>query len=69
MLQRKAILKTPREHFMQVVNDELAKFVSGEIAFQKVDRADRARELRLPLFGENLGARRALNTNTKRCKR
>ena len=49
MISRAAIAKTPREHFKQAAEDELAKFVRKEIAFQKADRAERAIRLRLPI--------------------
>ena len=49
MMSRAAIAKTPREHFRRAAEDELAKFVRKEIAFQKADRAERARKLRLPI--------------------
>ena len=49
MIERKKIAKTPREHFMQAAADELARFVRKEIAFQKTDRDERARTLRLPI--------------------
>jgi hypothetical protein len=32
--ERKKMAKTPHEHFMQAVEDELTKFVGKEIAFQ-----------------------------------
>jgi hypothetical protein len=41
--------KTPREHFKRAADDELAKFVRKEIAFQKAERDERAAQLRLPL--------------------
>ena len=49
MISRVAIAKTPREHFRQAAEDELAKFVRKEIAFLNADRAERARKLRLPI--------------------
>jgi hypothetical protein len=49
MIERKSIARTPREHFMQRAEDEMAKFVRKEIAFQKADRAERAMKLRLPV--------------------
>jgi len=53
MIERKRIAKTPREHFMQAAADELARFVRKEIAFQKADRDERARKLRLPISPGN----------------
>jgi hypothetical protein len=41
--------KTPREHFVKAVRDELAKFESKEIEFQKMERDQRAARLRLPI--------------------
>jgi hypothetical protein len=49
MIERKRIAKTPREHFMQAAEDELAKFVRKEIAFQQDDRDERAMKLGLPI--------------------
>jgi hypothetical protein len=54
MIEQKKIAKTPREHFMQAAADELARFVRKEIAFQKIDRDERAMKLRLPISLENL---------------
>ena len=52
MIEQKKIAKTPREHFMRAAADELARFVRKEIAFQKIDRDERAMKLRLPIsFG------------------
>jgi hypothetical protein len=41
--------KTPSEHFMKSVHDELAKFERKEIEFQKKERYQRAARLRLPI--------------------
>ncbi len=41
--------KTPREHFVKTVHDELAKFERKEIEFQKMERDQRAARLRLPI--------------------
>jgi hypothetical protein len=41
--------KTPREHFVNTVHDELAKFERKEIEFQKMERDQRAARLRLPI--------------------
>jgi hypothetical protein len=49
MIEPKTIAKTPREHFMRAADDELAKWIRNEIAFQKAERAERARKLRLPV--------------------
>jgi hypothetical protein len=49
MIERNRIAKTPREHFMQAAEDELAKFVRKEIAFQQNDRDERAMKLGLPI--------------------
>ena len=49
MIERKKIVKTPREHFMRAASDELARFVRKEIAFQKAERDERAMKLRLPI--------------------
>jgi hypothetical protein len=46
--------KTPREHFMRTVDEELAKFERKERAFQRADRDERAARLRFPLARENL---------------
>jgi hypothetical protein len=53
MIERKRIAKTPREHFMQAAEDELAKFARKEIAFQKADRDERAKKFRLPILVRN----------------
>jgi hypothetical protein len=53
MIERKGIAKTPREHFMRAVDDELAKFVRKEIAFQQAERDERAARLRLPVARKN----------------
>jgi hypothetical protein len=53
MIERKKIVKTSREHFMQAAADELARFVRKEIAFQKADRDERAMTLRLPISPGN----------------
>jgi len=44
--------KTPREYFMQAVEDELAKFERKEIALQRTDRDERAAKLGLPASSE-----------------
>lgn len=49
MIERKPISKTPREHFIRVAEDELAKFVRKELAFQQAERQERAIRLRLPI--------------------
>jgi hypothetical protein len=49
IIERKAISRTPREHFMRTAEDELAKFVRKELAFQRAERDERAKELRLPV--------------------
>ena len=49
MIERKAIARTPREHFRRAAEDELEKFVRKEIAFQKAERIERATKLRLPV--------------------
>jgi hypothetical protein len=41
--------KTPREHFVKAVHDELANFERKEIEFQKMERDQRAARLRLPI--------------------
>ena len=41
--------KTPREHFVKIVHDELTKFERKEIEFQKMERDQRAARLRLPI--------------------
>jgi hypothetical protein len=46
--------KTPREHFMRTVDNELAKFERKERAFQQAERDERAARLRLPLPREHL---------------
>ena len=49
MVEPKRIAKTPRERFMKAAEDELAKFVRKEMAFQQADRNERAMKLRLPI--------------------
>jgi hypothetical protein len=41
--------RTPNEHFMKSIHDELAKFERKEIEFQKTERNQRAARLRLPI--------------------
>jgi hypothetical protein len=53
MVEPKRIAKTPRERFMRAAEDELAKFVRKEIAFQQADRNERALKLRLPISVRN----------------
>jgi hypothetical protein len=53
MVEPKRIAKTPRERFMRAAEDELAKFVRKEIAFQQADRNERAMKLRLPISVRN----------------
>lgn len=48
MFERR-IAKTPREHFMRAVDDELANFQRKEMAFQQAERDERAARLKLPL--------------------
>jgi hypothetical protein len=61
MVEPKRIAKTPRERFMQAAEDELAKFVRKEIAFQQADRNERAMKLRLciPVRNREYGHNRA----------
>jgi hypothetical protein len=54
MVRERSIAKTPREHFMRTVDEELAKFERKERAFQQADRDERAARLRFPLARENL---------------
>src|SRR5258708_6834481 len=49
MAARTQARKTPREHFVKTVHDELAKFERKEIEFQKMERDQRAARLRLPI--------------------
>jgi len=49
MIKQTGIARTPREHFMRAAEDELARFVRKEIAFQKAEREERATRLRLPI--------------------
>ncbi len=53
MIERKPFSKTPREHFMRAAEDELAKFVRKELAFQRAEREERALRLRLPIVRAN----------------
>jgi len=53
MVRERSIAKTPREHFMRTVDEELAKF-ERKRAFQQADRDERAARLRFPLARENL---------------
>ena len=48
-LARTQAAKTPREHFVKAVHDELANFERKEIEFQKMERDQRAARLRLPI--------------------
>src|SRR4051812_43167143 len=45
-LARIQIGKTPRDHFVKAVHDELANFERKEIEFQKMERDQRAARLR-----------------------
>jgi hypothetical protein len=56
-MSKRTIMKTPREHFMRAVEDELAKFERREIAFQRADRDERAAKLRLPVSRDQLRQR------------
>jgi hypothetical protein len=47
----KRLAKTPREHFMRAVEDELARFERRELALQRAERNERAAQLRYPLGG------------------
>jgi hypothetical protein len=58
MIRKERIARTPREHFMRAVDDELAKFERKEMAFQQAEREERASRLRLPLARENPASRR-----------
>jgi hypothetical protein len=49
MMRRTFEAKTPREHFMRAVDDELSKFERRELVFRQADRDERAAELRLPV--------------------
>jgi len=51
MVERKRVARTPREHFRRAAEDELEKSVRKEIAFQRAERTERERELRLPSLG------------------
>ena len=53
-MSKRKIMKTPREHFMRAVENELAKFERREIAFQRADRDERAAKLRLPVSRDQL---------------
>jgi hypothetical protein len=53
MVEPKRIAKTPRERFMQAAEDELAKLVRKEIAFQQADRNERVMKLRLCISVRN----------------
>ena len=52
MVERKGIADTPREHFRRAAEDELEKFVRKEIAFQRAERIERARDLGVPVQKE-----------------
>ncbi len=41
--------RTPREHFMRAVDDELSKFERKEREFRQAERDERAAKLRLPI--------------------
>ena len=43
------IAVTSRDRFMQVAQNEMAKFERQEIEFRKQDRAERAAELQIPM--------------------
>ena len=49
MVERMGFAKSPREHFMRSVDDELAKFERKERAFQQAEREERAARLKLPI--------------------
>jgi hypothetical protein len=49
MTERKATAKTTRGRRAQIAEDELAKFVRNETAFQQADREERAIERGLPV--------------------
>ena len=56
MIRQTGIAKTPREHFRRAAEDELARFVRKEIAFQQAEREERATRLRLPIPRKNPAA-------------
>lgn len=58
MIERKSFSKTPREQFMRAAEDELAKFVRKELAFQRAEREERALRLRMPIVSANRTATR-----------
>jgi DNA invertase Pin-like site-specific DNA recombinase len=63
MIKHTEMTKTPRDHFMRAVEDELAKFERKEKSFRQALREERAAQLRLP-FGRNFmkpGASTRLN--------
>jgi hypothetical protein len=49
MSQATKSAKTPREHFMRAVEDELSKFERKERSFRQAVRQERADQLRLPI--------------------
>jgi hypothetical protein len=49
MFKPSHIVRSPREHFMRAVDDELAKFERKEREFRHADQQDRAAKLGLPL--------------------
>ena len=52
MFKQTRIAKTPREHFMQAVDDEFAKFERKEKEFRQSLREERATLLKLPVRGD-----------------
>jgi len=54
MIKHTSIVRTPREHFMRTVDEEVAKFELKERAFQRADRDERAARLHFPLTREHL---------------
>jgi hypothetical protein len=68
MIKKERIARTPREHFMRAVDDELAKFERKEMAFQQAEREERASRLRLPLARAKIRHRDATSACSARSR-
>jgi hypothetical protein len=56
-MSKQTRMKTPREYFLRAAADEFSKFERNERAFRRVEREERAAQLRLPTEKEKADAR------------
>jgi hypothetical protein len=60
--------RSPREHFMRAIEDELSKFELKEREFRQADRQERASKLRLPLAHSQPSIRSDKGTSPSRSR-